>query len=87
MERGPTRRSFITAVGVAAAATALGPAKAGAATDQAGSAYRTAGELVPALASTVLRREPGPKGQRSWLLPPNDFRWKELLSGTVRPGE
>jgi amidase len=50
MEREPSRRSFITAVGVAAAATALGPAKAGAATDQAGSAYRTAGELVPALA-------------------------------------
>jgi amidase len=50
MERDPSRRSFITAVGVAAAATALGPAKAGAATDQAGSAYRPAGELVPALA-------------------------------------
>jgi len=51
MERKPSRRSFITAVGVAAAATALASAKAGAATDQAGSAYRPAGELVPALAS------------------------------------
>jgi amidase len=50
MEREPSRRSFITAVGAAAAATALGAAKVRAAPDQAGSAYRTAGELVPALA-------------------------------------
>ena len=50
MEREPSRRSFIAAAGVAAAATAFGRAKAGAAMDQAGSAYRAAGELVPALA-------------------------------------
>src|SRR5208283_4796279 len=50
MEREPSRRSFITAVGAAAATTALGPAKARAAPDQAESAYRSAGDLVPALA-------------------------------------
>ncbi len=50
MEREPSRRAFISAVGAAAAATALAPAKANAAADQAGLAYRTAGELVPALA-------------------------------------
>ena len=50
MEREPTRRSFITAVGAAAATTALRPAKAAAAPDQAGPAYRPAGELVQALA-------------------------------------
>ena len=50
MEPEPSRRSFITAVAAAAATTALGPAKARAAPDQAGSAYRSAGELVPALA-------------------------------------
>src|SRR5271169_4029459 len=50
MEREPSRRSFIAAVGAAAAATALASAKATAAPDQAGPAYRTAGELVPALA-------------------------------------
>ncbi|MGC1889093.1 MAG: amidase [Stellaceae bacterium] len=49
MDRGPTRRSFITAVGVAAAATALGPGKARAAPDQAGPAYRPASELMQAL--------------------------------------
>jgi amidase len=50
MEHEPSRRSFIAAVGAAAAATALAPAKATAAPDQVGPAYRTAGELVPALA-------------------------------------
>jgi hypothetical protein len=50
MEREPSRRSFIAAIGAAAAATALAPAKASAAPDQVGPAYRTAGELVPALA-------------------------------------
>ena len=50
MEREPSRRSFIAAVGAAAAATALASAKATAAPDQVGPAYRTAGELVPALA-------------------------------------
>jgi amidase len=51
MEREPSRRSVIAAVGAAAAATALGPAEAGAAPDHPESAYRTAGELVPALAA------------------------------------
>jgi amidase len=50
MEREPSRRSFIAAVGAAAAATALASAKATAAPDQVGPAYSTAGELVPALA-------------------------------------
>src|SRR5271167_689383 len=50
MEREPSRRSFIAAVGAAAAATALASAKATAAADQVGPAYRSAGELVPALA-------------------------------------
>ena len=50
MEHEPSRRSFIAAVGAAAAATALASAKATAAADQVGPAYRTAGELVPALA-------------------------------------
>jgi amidase len=49
MEHEPSRRSFIAAVGAAAAATALAPAKATAAPDQLGPAYRTAGELLPAL--------------------------------------
>ena len=58
MEHEPTRRSFIAAVGTAVAASALAPAKAGAATDQAGSAYRPAGELVSALvARQVSSRE------------------------------
>jgi amidase len=51
MEHEPNRRSFIAAVGAAAAATALVSAKATAAPDQVGPMYRTAGELVPALAS------------------------------------
>jgi amidase len=50
MERELSRRSFMTAVGGAAAATALVSAKATAAPDQVGPAYRTACELVPALA-------------------------------------
>src|SRR5271166_1331619 len=50
MEHEPSRRSFIAAVGAAAAATALASAKATAAADQVGPAYRSAGELVPALA-------------------------------------
>jgi amidase len=50
MEHEPSRRSFIAAVGAAAAATALAPAKATAAPDQLGPAYRTASELLPALA-------------------------------------
>jgi amidase len=50
MEREPSRRSFIAGAGAAAAATALASAKATAAPDQVGPAYRTAGELVPALA-------------------------------------
>jgi amidase len=50
MEGEPTRRSFITAVGVAAAATAMASAKATAAPEQAVPAYRTAGDLVKALA-------------------------------------
>jgi amidase len=50
VEREPSRRSFIAAVGAAAAATGLASTKATAAPDQVGSAYRTAGELVPALA-------------------------------------
>ena len=49
MERERSRRSFIAVVGAAAAATALAPAKTCAAPDQVGPAYRTAGELVPAL--------------------------------------
>jgi hypothetical protein len=56
MEREPSRRAFISAVSAAAAATALAPAKANAASDQAGSAYRTAGELVPALAGRLPAR-------------------------------
>jgi amidase len=51
MEREPSRRSFITAVGAAAAATALASAKSIAAADQAGPAYRPAGELLQALAT------------------------------------
>src|SRR5271169_1964524 len=50
MELEPSRRSFIAGAGAAAAATALASAKATAAPDQVGPAYRTAGELVPALA-------------------------------------
>jgi amidase len=50
MEREPSRRSFIAAVGAAAAATALAPTEARAGPDQAGSAYRTASELASALA-------------------------------------
>jgi amidase len=49
MEHEPNRRSFIAAVGAAAAAAALAPVKTTAAPDQLGSAYRTAGELLPAL--------------------------------------
>jgi len=49
MEHEPSRRSFIALVGAAAAATALAPAKTTAAPDQLGPAYRTAGELLPAL--------------------------------------
>jgi Asp-tRNA(Asn)/Glu-tRNA(Gln) amidotransferase A subunit family amidase len=49
MERELSRRSFMTGVGAAAAATALASAKATAAPDQLGPAYRTAGELLPAL--------------------------------------
>ena len=49
MEHEPSRRSFIAAVGAAAAATALASAKATAAPDQVGPPYRSAGELVPAL--------------------------------------
>src|SRR5499427_8176667 len=51
MQRGPSRRSFIATAGAAAAATAVAPAKAVAAADQAEPAYRSAGELVQALAS------------------------------------
>jgi amidase len=54
MEREPSRRSFIAGVGAAAATTALAPAKSIAAADQAGPAYRSAGELVQALASRQL---------------------------------
>ena len=49
MEHEPSRRSFIAAVGAAAAATALTSAKATAAPDQVGPPYRSAGELVQAL--------------------------------------
>ena len=49
MEHEPNRRSFIAAVGAAAAATALASAKATAAPDQVGPPYRSAGELVQAL--------------------------------------
>jgi amidase len=51
MEREPSRRSFIAAAGAAAAATAVAPAKAVAAADRAEPAYRSAGELLQALAS------------------------------------
>src|SRR5215470_431247 len=51
MQRGPSRRSFIATAGAAAAATAVAPAKAVAAADQAEPPYRSAGELVQALAS------------------------------------
>jgi amidase len=51
MEREPSRRSFIAAAGAAAAATALSPAKAIAGPSEAEPTYRTAGELVQALAS------------------------------------
>jgi amidase len=50
MKREPSRRSFIAAAGAAAAETALAPAKAVAAPDQPRPAYRSAGELVSALA-------------------------------------
>ena len=49
MEHEPSRRSFIAAAGAVAAAAALASAKATAAPDQVGPAYRTAGELVPAV--------------------------------------
>jgi amidase len=49
MERQPSRRSVMAAVG-AAAAGAAAPASTGAREDPAGLAYRTAGELVEALA-------------------------------------
>jgi amidase len=51
MEREPSRRSFMAAGGAAAAATALAPAKSIAAADHAGPDYRSAGELVQALAT------------------------------------
>jgi len=50
MEREPSRRSFIAAVGTAVATSALASTKAVADPDQAGTAYRTAGELAQALA-------------------------------------
>jgi amidase len=50
MEREPSRRSFIAAIGAAAATGAFVPAGAVAREDPAGLAYRTAGELVKALA-------------------------------------
>src|SRR5579862_563242 len=49
MRDDPSRRSFIAAVGAAAAASAMTPAGASGA-DQAGTAYRTASDLVQALA-------------------------------------
>jgi amidase len=51
MEREPSRRSVIAAAGVTAAAAALGQAKPVSAADQTAPVYRTAGELVLALAS------------------------------------
>ena len=51
MQREPSRRSFITAVGAAAATSIVGSATARAAPDQAEPAYRSAGELVTALAN------------------------------------
>ncbi|MBV8334754.1 MAG: amidase [Alphaproteobacteria bacterium] len=51
MERQPSRRSFIAAAGAAAAATAVPPSKAAVLADQGGPAYRSAGELVQALAN------------------------------------
>ena len=51
MEREPSRRSVIAAAGATAAATPLGQAKPVPAADQTAPVYRTAGELVLALAS------------------------------------
>jgi amidase len=51
MEREPSRRSFMSAAGAAAAATVLAPVKSTAAADHAGPDYRSAGELVQALAT------------------------------------
>jgi amidase len=51
MERDPSRRSFIAAAGAAAAATTFTPSEMIAGPDKAGPAYRTAGDLVQALAS------------------------------------
>jgi amidase len=48
MERDPTRRGFVAAIGAATATTALRPAKAIAA-DQLEFTYHTAGELTKAL--------------------------------------
>ena len=50
MGHGPSRRSFMAAVGAAAVTTALTPVTANAGPDSAGLAYRSAGELVKALA-------------------------------------
>src|SRR6516164_5329986 len=50
MEREPSRRSFIAAVGTAVATSALASTKAVVDPDKAGTAYRTAGELAQALA-------------------------------------
>ena len=47
---GPSRRSFMAAVGAATITTALTPVTMNAAPDPAGLAYRSAGELVKALA-------------------------------------
>jgi amidase len=51
MEHEPSRRSFIAAASAAAAATALAPTKTVVPADQTESAYRSAGNLVQALAS------------------------------------
>jgi amidase len=50
MRLEPSRRSFIAGLGTAAAAGALKPAGVKAREDPSGPAYRTAGELVKALA-------------------------------------
>ena len=50
MGHGPSRRSFMAAVGAATVTTALTPVTANAGPDSAGLAYRSAGELVKALA-------------------------------------
>ena len=58
MKRKPSRRSLMAAVGAAAAASTLRPGSAGASTTGSELTYRTARELLKALADRAHRERP-----------------------------